>query len=54
MTGGALGSVIAQLFHLTAVERETLLVAGVAAVLLAVKLLLFEVEAAERDPGSAS
>jgi CBS domain-containing protein len=54
MTGGALGSVIAQLFHLTAAERKTLLVAGaaagmsatfatpVAAVLLAVELLLFE------------
>jgi H+/Cl- antiporter ClcA/predicted transcriptional regulator len=54
MTGGAIGSVISQLFHLTAVERKTLLVAGaaagmsatfatpVAAVLLAVELLLFE------------
>jgi CIC family chloride channel protein len=54
MTGGAIGSVIAQLFHLTAVERKTLLVAGaaagmsatfaapIAAVLLAVELLLFE------------
>jgi len=54
MTGGALGSVIAQLFHLTAAERKTLLVAGAAAgmsatfatpisaVLLAVELLLFE------------
>ncbi|HLW75726.1 MAG TPA: chloride channel protein, partial [Bryobacteraceae bacterium] len=54
MTGGAFGSIIAQLFHLTAVERKTLLVAGaaagmsatfaapVAAVLLAVELLLFE------------
>jgi H+/Cl- antiporter ClcA/CBS domain-containing protein len=54
MTGGAIGSVIAQLFHLTAAERKTLLVAGaaagmsatfatpVAAVLLAVELLLFE------------
>jgi H+/Cl- antiporter ClcA len=54
MTGGALGSVIAQLFHLTAAERKTLLVAGaaagmsatfatpIAAVLLAVELLLFE------------
>ena len=31
MTGGALGSVIAQLFHLTAAERKTLLVAGAAA-----------------------
>jgi CBS domain-containing protein len=54
MTGGALGSIFAQLFHLTAAERKTLLVAGatagmaavfatpVAAVLLAVELLLFE------------
>ena len=54
MTGGAIGSVIAQFFHLTATERKTLLVAGaaagmsatfaapVAAVLLAVELLLFE------------
>src|SRR5205823_9668862 len=31
MTGGALGSMIAQLFHLTAAERKTLLVAGAAA-----------------------
>lgn len=54
MTGGALGSMIAQFFHLTSAERKTLLVAGaaagmsatfaspVAAVLLAVELLLFE------------
>ncbi|WP_442783939.1 chloride channel protein [Collimonas fungivorans] len=54
MTGGAIGSLIAQHFHLTAAERKTLLVAGatagmtavfgtpVAAVLLAVELLLFE------------
>jgi H+/Cl- antiporter ClcA len=54
MTGGAFGSLIAQLFRLTAAERKTLLVAGaaggmsatfgtpVAAVLLAVELLLFE------------
>jgi H+/Cl- antiporter ClcA len=54
MTGGAFGSMIAQLFHLTDVERKTLLVAGaaagmsatfaapIAAVLLAVELLLFE------------
>src|SRR5579872_2646762 len=54
MTGGAVGSVIAQFFHLTDAERKTLLVAGaaagmsatfaapVAAVLLAVELLLFE------------
>jgi chloride channel protein, CIC family len=54
MTGGAVGSLIAQAFHMTAAERKTLLVAGaaggmsatfsspVAAVLLAVELLLFE------------
>lgn len=54
MTGGALGSLVAQLFDLTSAERKTLLVAGaaagmsatfgspVAAALLAVELLLFE------------
>ena len=54
MTGGAFGSMIAQLFKLTSNERKTLLVAGaaggmaatfaapVASVLLAVELLLFE------------
>jgi CBS domain-containing protein len=54
MTGGAFGSMIAQFFHLSSVERKTLLVAGAAAgmsatfnaplsaVLLAVELLLFE------------
>ena len=54
MTGGAVGSLFAQLFHLSAAERKTLLVAGaaagmtgvfgtpLAAVLLAVELLLFE------------
>ncbi len=54
MTGGACGSLIAQLFHLSSAERKTLLVAGAAggmsavfgtpcaAVLLAVELLLFE------------
>jgi CIC family chloride channel protein len=54
MTGGALGSLIAQLFRLSSAERKTLLVAGAAAgmsatfaaplsaVLLAVELLLFE------------
>lgn len=31
MTGGAFGSMIAQLFKLTAAERKTLLVAGAAA-----------------------
>ena len=54
MTGGAFGSLFAQLFHLSNAERKTLLVAGaaagmtatfgtpVAAMLLAVELLLFE------------
>ena len=54
MTGGAVGSLIAQHFHLSAAERKALLVAGavagmtavfgtpIAAVLLAVELLLFE------------
>jgi H+/Cl- antiporter ClcA/CBS domain-containing protein len=54
VTGGAFGSIFAQLFHLSAAERKTLLVAGasagmaavfatpVAAVLLAVEVLLFE------------
>ena len=54
MTGGAIGSLVAQCFHLSSAERKTLLVAGaaagmsavfatpLAAVLLAVELLLFE------------
>jgi H+/Cl- antiporter ClcA len=54
MTGGALGSMVAQFFHFTSMERRTLLVAGAAAgmsatfaaplasVLIAVELLLFE------------
>ncbi len=54
MTGGAVGSLIAQFFRLSSAERKTLLVAGaaagmsatfaapVSAVLLAVELLLFE------------
>ena len=54
MTGGAIGSLIAQYFHLSSAERKSLLVAGavagmtavfgtpVAAVLLAIELLLFE------------
>jgi H+/Cl- antiporter ClcA/predicted transcriptional regulator len=54
MTGGAVGSLLAQFCHLTSTERKTLLVAGaaagmsatfaapLAAVLLAVELLLFE------------
>jgi len=54
MTGGAVGSMVAQFFHMTSAERKTLLVAGaaagmsatfaspLAATLLAVELLLFE------------
>src|SRR5262245_53769881 len=54
MTGGAVGSIFAQCFHLSSAERRTLLVAGaaagmsaifatpVAASLLAIELLLFE------------
>lgn len=54
MTGGAIGSLVAQHFHLSSAERKALLVAGavagmtavfgtpVAAVLLALELLLFE------------
>ncbi|MFT3976103.1 MAG: chloride channel protein [Sphingomonas bacterium] len=54
MTGGAIGSLFAQLFHLSAAERKTLLVAGaaagmtaifntpLAAILLAIEILLFE------------
>ncbi|HEX7917015.1 chloride channel protein, partial [Rudaea sp.] len=53
-TGGALGSLIGQLMHVTAIERKTLLASGAAAgmaaifgspisaVILAVELLLFE------------
>jgi chloride channel protein, CIC family len=54
MTGGAFGSILAQMLHLSGAERKTLLVAGAAAgmsatfaaplsaILLAVELLLFE------------
>jgi H+/Cl- antiporter ClcA len=54
MTGGAIGSLFAQRFHLSAAERKTLLVSGaaagmtaifgtpIAAILLAVEVLLFE------------
>jgi H+/Cl- antiporter ClcA len=54
MTGGAVGSIVAQFLHLTSAERKTLLVAGaaagmaavfntpMAALLLAIELLLFE------------
>src|SRR6266568_6582424 len=56
MTGGAIGSLIAQLFKLTSAERKTLLVAGAAAgmaatfaapvssAILAIELLLFELK----------
>ncbi|MDQ0392814.1 chloride channel protein [Labrys monachus] len=56
MTGGAIGSILAQMFHLTSNERKALLVAGaaggmtaifgtpIAAILLAVELLLFELK----------
>ncbi len=56
MTGGAIGSLFAQLFHLSAAERKTLLVAGAvagmtgifgtpfASIMLAVELLLFELK----------
>ncbi|MCC6944356.1 MAG: chloride channel protein [Thermomicrobiales bacterium] len=56
MTAGAVGSLIAQFFHLTSAERKTLLVAGaaagmsatfaapIAALALAVELLLFELK----------
>ncbi|MDA5241676.1 chloride channel protein [Agrobacterium sp. MAFF310724] len=54
MTGGSIGSLFAQCFHMSSAERKTLLVAGaaagmtaifgspIAAVMLAVELLLFE------------
>ncbi|CAM3791228.1 chloride channel protein [Bordetella tumulicola] len=54
MTGGAIGSLLAQMVHMSSSERKTLLVAGaaagmtavfgtpIAAILLAVELLLFE------------
>jgi chloride channel protein, CIC family len=56
MTGGAIGSLFAQLFNLSAAERKTLLVAGAtagmtgifgtpfASIMLAVELLLFELK----------
>ena len=61
-TGGALGSVVGQLFHISAEERKVLLAAGaaagmaatfgspVSAVLLAVELLLFEYRARSLIP----
>jgi H+/Cl- antiporter ClcA len=61
MTGGAVGSIMAQLLRLSADERKTLLVAGaaggmaatfnapLASILLAVELLLFEWRPPTRD-----
>jgi chloride channel protein, CIC family len=61
-TGGALGSLVGQVLHVTAAERKTLLAAGaaggmaatfgspVSAVLLAVELLLFEYRPASLVP----
>ncbi|HEY1569883.1 MAG TPA: chloride channel protein [Pseudonocardiaceae bacterium] len=61
MTGGAVGSIMAQLLRLSADERKTLLVAGaaggmaatfnapLASILLAVELLLFEWRPRTRD-----
>ena len=66
MTGGAVGSLCAQLLHLTADERKTLLVAGAAggmaatfntpfaALMLAVELLLFEWRPRSYVPVSAA
>ena len=66
MTGGAIGSLIAQHFKLTGGERKTLLVAGavsgmtavfgtpVAAVLMAVELLLFELRPRSLLPVAAA
>jgi len=66
MTGGAFGSLVGQLFHLSPAERKTLLVAGaaagmsavfatpIAAVLLAVELLLFEWKPRSFIPVSAA
>jgi H+/Cl- antiporter ClcA len=66
MTGGAVGSLFAQCFHLSAAERKALLVAGaaagmtaifgtpIAAVMLAVELLLFELKPRSLIPVIAS
>ena len=66
MTGGAIGSTLAQLLRLTSNERKTLLVAGgaagmaatfntsLAAVLLAVEILLFEFRPRSLIPVSAA
>jgi CIC family chloride channel protein len=66
MTGGAIGSLFAQLLHLTADERKTLLVAGatggmaatfnapLASILLAAELLLFELRPRSLVPVTAA
>jgi H+/Cl- antiporter ClcA len=66
MTGGAVGSLIAQLFELTSNERKTLLVAGaaagmsatfaspLAATMLAIELLLFELKPRSVVPVAAA
>ncbi|MGD0910943.1 MAG: chloride channel protein [Terracidiphilus sp.] len=66
MTGGAFGSLVAQWLHLSDAERTTLLVAGaaagmsatfaapVAAILLAVELLLFEMRPRSLVPVAAA
>lgn len=66
VTGGAVGSIAGQLLHLTAAERRVLLVAGaaggmtavfgtpLAAVLLAVELLLFELRPRSVVPVAAA
>jgi H+/Cl- antiporter ClcA/CBS domain-containing protein len=66
MTGGAVGSLVAQFFELTSNERKTLLVAGaaagmsatfaspVAAVMLAIELLLFELKPRSVIPVAAA
>lgn len=66
LTGGALGSLLAQTIHLSSAERKTLLVAGaaggmsgvfgtpVAATMLAVELLLFEWRPRSMVPAAAA
>jgi H+/Cl- antiporter ClcA len=66
MTGGAVGSLVAQFFELTSNERKTLLVAGaaagmsatfaspVAALMLAIELLLFELKPRSVVPVAAA
>lgn len=66
MTGGAVGSLVAQILNLTSAERKTLLVAGaaagmsavfstpIAAILLAVEMLLFEFKPRSLVPVAAA